>query len=164
MNFSKNPKIFFLISLLFIFVACDKQGLKKHQYARDEIKKTFPKLKGEVIQKSNAQPKAKLIIIEFFQTWCEPCQMSVKHLNEIEKREDVKVISVSDEEKEKIEDFIKKFKPEYEMRQVSEELFEEMGIEYVPYAFIYRASDKKILWNDYPMKITDKLLDELKNK
>ena len=119
---------------------------------------------GKVIQKGKIKPKAEFVILEFFQTWCGHCRNSVKHLNELNRRKDVKIISASDENEDAIRIFIEKLKPRYEIRQVSEKLFRKMGVEWIPYVFIYRKSDKKILWQGHSAKIDDKLLDDLKQE
>lgn len=109
------------------------------------LRPVFPELNGEIVQKGGDKTNARLVIVEFFKTWRSPCQKSTKHLNKLDKRRDVKIISVSDEERKNIEEFIKNAKIRYEVWRVSEELFREMKIKYVPHAFICRASNREIL-------------------
>ncbi|MEL7237484.1 MAG: redoxin family protein [Planctomycetota bacterium] len=52
----------------------------------------------------------KVVVLEFWATWCGPCVASVPHLNELTEAladEDVVFISVTNEEQAKVEDFLK---------------------------------------------------------
>jgi thiol-disulfide isomerase/thioredoxin len=126
----------------------------------------FLNLETKVIQRDKIKLHSKFVAIEFFQTLCVPCRESVPHLNELQERKGLKIIAVSNEHQNVIKMFIKKYKPKYEIRQVPTKLFVDMGLgtKYVPHVFIYRISDGELLWEGKPEKITDKLLDKLKQK
>jgi len=188
MRSAKNLFFICVISIFSILFTADDLGLKNHKLAEynisgenylcvecnapllekfnaratlsGKIPANFPDLQGTIIQSG----KTKLVIVEFFHPLCSPCRDSVKHLNEIDKRDDVEVIAVSVSSEESLKKFISELCPEYQIWKVSKDFFKEMEIEYVPHAFIYRTFDKQILWNDHPSKITDDLLDELEQK
>lgn len=53
--------------------------------------------------------KNKIVILEFWATWCGPCIPAMDHLNELQKKypDQLQVIAVSDEAPERLERFIK---------------------------------------------------------
>jgi thiol-disulfide isomerase/thioredoxin len=65
--------------------------------------------------------EGRVYVVEFWATWCGPCIASMPHLAEIQQRhaDDVTVISVSDEDPEKIEKFLDREKGDTTFREIT---------------------------------------------
>lgn len=54
--------------------------------------------------------RGKLVVLEFWATWCGPCIAAIPHLNELAaefKAEPLQIIAISDEDRETVESFLK---------------------------------------------------------
>ncbi|HDD45347.1 MAG TPA: TlpA family protein disulfide reductase [Candidatus Desulfofervidus auxilii] len=67
------------IFLLILFLACGKKSVP--EYAPDF---TLPDLKGDKISLSDF--RGKIVILEFFTTWCKSCRLMVADLNQLYNR------------------------------------------------------------------------------
>jgi peroxiredoxin len=56
------------------------------------------------------EAKGKILIIEFWGTWCGPCIPALEHLNELQKKfkEDIMVVGISDDTEERLNKFLSK--------------------------------------------------------
>lgn len=99
-------------------------------------------LKGGLL--NSKEMEGKILIVDFWATWCGPCRKEFPHLNELVKKysndDEVKFVAIStDRDKEKVAPFIEKYKyeiPIYFNNNVSEEF----GVQGIPSLFII---DKK---------------------
>jgi peroxiredoxin len=70
---------------------------------------------GKVFQLS--QQRGKVVLVDFWATWCPPCRMSIPHLIDLQKEhggKDFTVIGVSlDQQPERLAPFVKEWKMEY---------------------------------------------------
>lgn len=65
-------------------------------------------VKGEKFSMNDARGK-KIVVVEFWATWCPPCRKSIPHLTDLQlryKNDDVVILGVSDESPSKVRPFV----------------------------------------------------------
>ncbi len=108
-----------------------------------------------------ADNKDKIVIVEFWATWCPPCRKSIPHLktlNETYKDKGVVIVSLTDEPVDTINEFNKKAGMDWIIGAGSSS-GRDYGVSGIPTAFI--VVDGKIVWNGHPMGGLD---EELKKQ
>jgi len=105
--------------------------------------------------------KGKIVVAEFWATWCPPCKKSIPHLielNEKFKDKGVVIIGLTDENKETVEPFVKSMNMTYPVA-VGSRSGNEYGVTGIPTAFII-SREGKIVWSGHPMAGLDKAIEE----
>ncbi|MEW6710595.1 MAG: TlpA disulfide reductase family protein [Candidatus Riflebacteria bacterium] len=100
---------------------------------------------------SLADNKDKIVVVEFWATWCPPCRQSIPHLKELHetyKDKGVVLVSLSNEPAETIEGFMAKAEMPWIIGAESN-AGGDYGVSGIPSAFI--VVDGKIVWNGHPM-------------
>ena len=96
--------------------------------------------------------KGKIVMVEFWATWCPPCRQSIPHLIELNKKyaeKGVVIMGLTNEPKEKVEPFAKELKMDYAIGGESTS-GGEYGVKGIPTAFIVDTAGK-ITWQGHPM-------------
>ena len=107
-------------------------------------------INGEAV--SLAKLKGKVVVVEFWATWCPPCRESIPHLVDLRKKIDaskLEIIGLTDEPLNKIEKFVKDMKMNYIVGYGSTS-GEDYNVQGIPQAFVI-APDGKIAWEGHPM-------------
>ena len=100
-----------------------------------------------------ADLKGKVVVVEFWATWCPPCRKSIPHLVELHKqkaKDGLVIVGLTNEAKDKVEPFAKKMEMSYIVGYGSQS-GEAYGVEGIPTAFVVGA-DGKIAWSGHPME------------
>ncbi len=108
-----------------------------------------------------ADNKDKIVIVEFWATWCPPCRQSIPHLKELNatyKDRGVVLVSLTDESAETINEFNKKAEMDWTIGAGSSS-GRDYGVKGIPSAFI--IVDGNIVWNDHPMNGLDNEIKKL---
>jgi len=96
--------------------------------------------------------KGKVVVVEFWATWCPPCRKAIPHMIELRKKLDasqVEIIGLTDEPKEKVEGFVKEMGMNYTVGYGSTS-GADYGVNGIPHAFIV-GPDGLIQWDGHPM-------------
>lgn len=117
-----------------------------------------------------AEFKDKVIVMEFWATWCPPCKKSIPHLSKLQEKykDKVVVIGISGEEKAVVEKFYKAQKEmKYRVAIDNEDktggiYMTGFGVNGIPHAFIIREG--KIIWHGHPMEMDDQLAKAVGNE
>ncbi len=126
-------------------------------------------IKGEPVDLAAVKGK-KIVVVEFWATWCGPCLTSIPHLTEMQKKfanRGVVFIGVSDENAAKVKPFVDKMgeKMDYTValdrdRKTAEGYMKAYGANGIPHAFIV-DKEGRIAWQGHPMAGLDKALERM---
>ncbi len=113
--------------------------------ANPKVGDAFPKLADFNLDGSLPDLKGKLVLIDFWASWCGPCRQSFPALQEIYtkyKDQGLVVLGVSlDEDRADMEGFLKKMKIDFpNVRDLKGKLAEKLGIDAIPSSFLISPS------------------------
>lgn len=105
--------------------------------------------------------RGKIVVLEFWATWCPPCKTSIPHLIKLyEKYKDkgVAMVSITSESKSKVKSFVERNRMKYPIGTggTTSSIYRVRGI---PHAFIIN-DDGIIVWEGHPMAGLDKALEK----
>lgn len=159
---------FFIISATILFTGCDSKKEEKEEVKKEIIKKkaTNFKLTSQDLKEINLEKtengmlfkelKGKVVLLNFFATWCPPCKAEIPHLNNLKEKykDSFEVVAVNLGErsggltsKEKMETFINDFKINYIVSnsEINFDVADAMGgIRSIPTMFLFDPSGKVV--------------------
>ena len=92
--------------------------------------------------------RGKVVLVEFWATWCGPCVESIPHLNGLQKKyagQGFKILSFTEQNRSGIEKFIHRTPMNYAIGLESDEAFDRYGVSGIPQAFLVDRAGK-IFW------------------
>ena len=115
-----------------------------------DVKKgdTFPDLAGFKLEgKLPDNLKGKVMLVDFWASWCEPCKQSFPAMEELHKKyadKGLVIIAVNvDEDRKDMDEFLKKNKATFAiLRDAAQKLVEKTGVATMPSAFLVDAAGK----------------------
>jgi thiol-disulfide isomerase/thioredoxin len=105
--------------------------------------------------------RGKIVVVEFWATWCPPCRASIPHLIEMNHKfagKGVVFISLTDEDRKTVEPFAKTMKMDYAVGGGSK-TSGVYGVTGIPHAFIVDPSGT-VAWEGHPMAGLDRALED----
>lgn len=130
----KSLKFFFLVGALAVV------GLASTASAKWKAGQELPDLSAYKLEGKIPEIKGKVVLLDFWATWCPPCRASFPIMDELqaEFKEDLVVLAVSvDEEPEAVDKWVSKSSPKFAILKDPEHaLVSEAGIETMPTSFI----------------------------
>ena len=145
---------FLLLLLLFAFLSCNESPKERSEIAKKALSDydesvisalesaTFTSLDGKTLSIKDFQ--GKVVILDFWETWCGPCIRSFPTLNQLanEYSEDFVVLAVSpgfSDSKEDVKEFVDGVDYRFEW-VFNEELASKLRIEGIPYKVFLDAN------------------------
>jgi len=129
-------------------------------------------IKGDTVDLAEVKGK-KVVVVEFWATWCGPCRTSIPHLTELQKKfqeRGVVFVGVSDETAAQVKPFVNEMgdKMDYTVavdrgRKTFAAYMEAFGEGGIPHAFVVDL-EGRIVWHGHPMSGLDRVLDRIAAK
>jgi len=104
--------------------------------------------------------KGKVVVVEFWATWCGPCRASIPHLKELNAKYASKglvLVSLTDEAANVAEPFVKQNGMDYAIGTDSS-TSNDYGVTGIPHAVVI-GKDGKVVWEGHPMSGLDKAVE-----
>ena len=137
--------------------------VEKKLYAQDLRGKPAPEFVVEEWLTNRPDTKEKVVIIDFWATWCGPCRKAIPELNAIQAkfRHDAVVIGVSDEPGETVREFMAANDVYYPQAiDTQKRMWKAIGVEGIPHVLVI-SSDGIVRWQGYPLDTSDPLTPEV---
>lgn len=153
---SSMKKVLALIVLLAVVISLGTAFAQKKE-EKTLVGQNFIEVEAKAWLNSDAlkvaDQKGKVVILEFWATWCPPCRKSIPHLIELyDKYKDKGVVfmAFTDEPKETVEPFVKEMKMPYPIGLESQ-IGKSYNVSGIPHAVVI-GTDGKIAWEGHPME------------
>ena len=107
----------------------------------------------------------RVVLLEFWATWCPPCRRTIPHLQQLHKKYRKKgllIISVSSESPSKVKSFVRRQgrKMSYPIGiDRSRRTSSKYGIRGIPHAFLIDTTGK-VIWQGHPMRLKESQITE----
>lgn len=131
--------------------------------ARDVFGKQGPSIDGLVFLTDKPETEGKVVMVEFWATWCGPCIGNIPHLNELHAkfRDSVAIMGVTKESESDVRNFKKGPKMEYSVAlDKGGAINKALAIQGIPHAIIM-SPDGIVRWQGHPAQLDEKTVQQI---
>ncbi|MCK5803663.1 MAG: TlpA family protein disulfide reductase [Lentisphaeria bacterium] len=129
-----------------------------------EVGSQLPKLRVTWVRNKPKDIEGKVLIVEFWATWCPPCRKSIPHLKELQEKYGEKglvIMGLTSEARGTIVKFAKKNDMTYAVGLDKKgRLAKDFGVRGIPSAALVDRSGK-VVWKGHPMRLDESQIEEL---
>nr|WP_293294661.1 TlpA disulfide reductase family protein [Allomuricauda sp.] len=142
-----SKRILIILSLVFFTISCDNR--KKKSISPVKIGDKINISDYDLVNVKNGKiEKNKLLLLDFWATWCGPCIASFPHLEKLQEKykNDLQIIAISDENVDVVNDFLAK--KTYELKflnDVDKQLFKKFAVTNRPTRCLI-SKDGEFIW------------------
>jgi cytochrome c biogenesis protein CcmG/thiol:disulfide interchange protein DsbE len=139
------------------------KSVEKKLYADDIRGKKAPVFSVGKWLTDEPDRKGKVVLIDFWATWCPPCRASIPELNEIQAKfkDDLVVIGVSDEDAAKVKEFMTGTKMDYSVAiDKKAKMNNAIHVSGIPHVLII-STDGIVRWQGFPFSAEERLTPEI---
>jgi len=148
-----------VFSLLYLSAWGDKEGF---------VGKAAPEVALTSSLNSAGKPslsslRGKVVLLEFWATWCPPCRASIPHLQKLHdtySKKGLTIISVTNEDEETVKEFVKENKMTFPVGiDQGDKTMTTYGIKSIPTAFLIDRTGR-VVWEGHTMALTEKEVEK----
>ncbi|HET6247068.1 MAG TPA: TlpA disulfide reductase family protein [Tepidisphaeraceae bacterium] len=158
---------FLALILASVVLAGDKpeypKAVNKQLYADDVRGKKAPDFSVGKWLTAEPDRKGKVVLIDFWATWCGPCRKAIPELNKLQAqfKDDLVVIGVSDEDADTVTAFAKKTEMAYSLAlDSSKKMSKAIHVAGIPHVLII-STDGIVRWQGFPLSDEEPLTPEI---
>jgi cytochrome c biogenesis protein CcmG/thiol:disulfide interchange protein DsbE len=138
---------------------------KKNLYAEHDFrgKKAPDFFMGKWLNTQGVDTRGKVVLIDFWATWCGPCRKAIPELNDFAKKfkDKLVVIGISNESADIVNGFMKDTEMSYNVGiDAKSTMMKAVGVQGIPHALLI-SPDGVVRWQGYPLDDDDRLTEKI---
>ncbi len=137
--------------------------VKKELYSEVDLRgKKMPEVKATEWLTAKPDLKGKVVLYDFWATWCGPCRKVIPEMNEWSKKfkDDLVIIGVSNEERGPVDAYLKEQPINYSLALDTKNKFNgDLKIQGIPHVYVV-SPDGIVRWQGFPLQAEDTLTTE----